>query len=110
MREIRNVDVNGWPGEFNKAAEHAGMIRDSLAKDYGLYLAPTRGEMILQTLQWSLCQVASRATAGNERHGKLRLVLIIDLINHDVDAGRFEEVDEYGGVDGWFEKGGVAEI
>ena len=34
MAVERNMDVNGWPGEINKAAEHAGLIAEGLAKDY----------------------------------------------------------------------------
>ena len=44
------------------------------------------------TIQWALCHVASRATAASEKYGALRLVPIIDMINHDVNAGPFEEL------------------
>lgn len=86
-----NMDVNGWPGEINKAEEHAGHIVDALVNDYGPYISIPKGENPFEVLQWALCQVASRAMAGSEKHGGLRMVPMIDMINHYVDAGEFEE-------------------
>ena len=44
-------------------------------------------------IEWALCHVASRATAASEKHGALRLVPMLDMINHDVNAGGFEELN-----------------
>jgi hypothetical protein len=88
------MDVYGWPGEIKKAGDHAQMIVEGLAKDYGAFIQPsTEGDTwTLSVLHWALCQVASRATAGSERFGALRLVPVADMVNHYVDAGGFMEI------------------
>jgi len=86
------MDVNGWPGEISKANDRAQMMADGLTKDYGPYIQSTEGVSTFAVMQWSLCQVASRATAGSDLHGPLRLVPMVDMVNHDVDAGGFNEV------------------
>ncbi len=65
------------------------MIADGLAKDYGQYIAVPQGSSAFSVMQWALCQVASRATAGSDRYGALRLVPMIDMVNHDINAGGF---------------------
>lgn len=93
MRVEMEMDVNGWSGEIAKAAEYAEMIADGLARDYGEFISIPNGVSPFATLQWALCQVASRATAGSEHYGNLRLIPMVDLINHDVNAGGFEELN-----------------
>ena len=39
-----------------------------------------------QLIQWALCTVASRSIQGSKQHGRMRLVPILDLINHDEEA------------------------
>mmetsp|Transcript_10786 Transcript_10786/g.13780 ORF Transcript_10786/g.13780 Transcript_10786/m.13780 type:complete len:178 (-) Transcript_10786:12-545(-) len=56
-------------------------------------LATRQGvEDVTENIRWALCQVASRAVAGRENHGSLRLVPMMDMINHDEAAGMFEEI------------------
>ena len=86
------MDVNGWPDEISKANDRAQMIADGLTKDYGNYIETTEGVSTFVVIQWALCQVASRATAGTEVHGALRLVPMVDMVNHDIDAGSFNEI------------------
>lgn len=52
-----------------------------------------KGMTASSTIQWALCHVASRATAASEKFGALRLVPMLDMINHDVNAGGFEELN-----------------
>jgi len=87
------MDVIGWPVEVGKAADRAQMIADGLTKDYGPYIATAEGASTFSMMQWSLCQVASRATAGSDTHGALRMVPMVDMVNHDVDAGGFIELN-----------------
>jgi hypothetical protein len=91
-REL-GVDVDGWGEELAKAMQYADKIAEGLNADYGTYIRTPEGISSLQNIQWALCQVASRATAGTEKHGSLRLVPILDLINHDHTAGGFIELD-----------------
>jgi hypothetical protein len=89
------MDVYGWSGEIKKAGDHAQMLVQGLAKDYGQYIRPPGTEDDTWThsaLYWALCQVSSRATAGSERYGALRLVPMADLVNHYEDAGGFLEI------------------
>lgn len=86
------LDVVGWPLEVGKASERALLISEGLMKDYGAYIQNIEGTFMLSTIQWALCQVASRATAGSDLHGALRLVPMVDMVNHDVDAGGFLEL------------------
>jgi hypothetical protein len=86
------TDVVGWPNEISKAAEVAERIVSNLAMQYKLYLATPPGINLIESLRWALCHVASRAVAGKEAHGRLRLVPMMDLINHDEAADKFHEV------------------
>jgi len=86
------MDVGGWPGELSKAGDRAHMIAMGLARDYGAYIAVPKRMSSYDTIQWALCQVASRATAASEKHGVLRLVPMLDIVNHDLNAGGFEEL------------------
>jgi hypothetical protein len=86
------MDVNGWPGELTKAGDRANVIAYGLTRDYGSYIQVPKGETPFTTLQWALCNVASRATAASEKHGALRLIPLLDMINHEVNAGGFEEL------------------
>jgi len=86
------VDVNGWQRELSKASKYADKIASGLARDYGSYIKSLDGVSVSENLQWALCQVASRATAGSDEHGSLRLVPLMDMINHDANAGGFVEL------------------
>jgi len=86
------TDVVGWPNEISKAAEVSERIVANLSMQYKLYLATSAGSNVVENLRWALCQVASRAVAGNKKHGSLRLVPMMDLINHDEAADKFHEV------------------
>ena len=86
------MDVSGWPGELNSASDRADVIVEGLTRDYGQFLAMPNGVNPSAAIQWALCHVASRATAGAPIHGALRLIPILDMINHDANAGGFEEL------------------
>jgi len=86
------VETSGWTTELAKAAQYATKIAESLSRDYGAFLKIPPGITSVQNLEWALCQVASRATAGHEKHGSLRLVPLMDMINHDQTAGGFVEL------------------
>lgn len=92
MGDQLKLDVNGWPAELAKATQYADRIANGLSRDYGAYLRTPDGISSFFNIQWALCQVASRATAGSEKHGALRLVPIMDMVNHDADAGGFVEL------------------
>lgn len=47
---------------------------------------------VISNIQWALCVVSSRAIAGNEMYGSLRLVPVADLINHDAESGMLVEL------------------
>jgi hypothetical protein len=87
------LDVSNWDKELVRAGEYAEKIVEGLSKDYGEYLLKPEGVSAKDNIAWALCQVASRATAGSPKHGSLRLIPFIDLINHDVNAGGFTELD-----------------
>ena len=87
-----DVETAGWSTELLKAAQYASKIAESLARDYGAYLQTPPGLTPAQNLEWALCHVASRATAGSEKYGALRLVPLADMINHDATAGGFVEM------------------
>ena len=92
-RQEHGVEADGWSEELVKAMHYAERIADALKTDFGQYLtAPPAGITVTENIQWALCQVASRAIAGYERHGSLRLVPVVDLINHDAAAGAFIEL------------------
>jgi hypothetical protein len=86
------VDTNGWAEELYKAMLYSDRITEFLNTSFGAYIKTPRGLNTIDNLSWSLCQVSSRATAGSPRHGSLRLIPMIDLINHDVEAGSFFEL------------------
>lgn len=86
------TDVVGWPNEISKAAEVAERIVTTLYTQYKLFLATPPGMNLLDSLRWALCHVSSRAIAGREDHGRLRLVPMMDMINHDEAADKFHEV------------------
>lgn len=86
------VETSGWTTELVKAAQYATKIAESLSRDYGAFLEIPPGITSVQNLEWALCQVASRATAGHEKYGTLRLVPLVDMINHDERAGGFVEL------------------
>ena len=92
LREDYNVDVTGWEREIVKATEYSEKIVEGLTRDYGEYLLSPKGVSPEQNIRWALCQVASRATAGNEDLGGLRMIPMLDLINHDANAGGFVEL------------------
>lgn len=87
-----SVDTYGWAEELYKATLYGERIAEGLHGDYGSYLESPIGVSSLENIQWALCQVASRATAGSDKHGSLRMVPVLDLINHDADAGGFVEL------------------
>lgn len=92
LREELGVQTEGWPEELSRATTYAQKIADALTKDYGQYIKSPPDKSAAENIAWSLCQVASRATAGSEKHGTLRLVPMIDQINHDENAGGFIEL------------------
>jgi hypothetical protein len=92
LRDELGVEVQGWEGELIKAQHYANRIVDGLNKDYGAYIQNPHSKTASENIQWALCQVASRATAGSEKYGSLRLVPIVDMINHDSNAGGFIEL------------------
>lgn len=92
LGEEIGLDVNGWPEELWKATQYADRIANGLARDYGLYLKTPEGITTVDNIKWALCQIASRATGGSQKHGALRMVPVLDLINHDANAGGFVEL------------------
>jgi hypothetical protein len=92
LRHELGVDVTGWPDELERASDFADRMSDGLNVAYGAHIKTPDGTSSYENIQWALCQVASRATAGSEKHGSLRLVPVLDLINHDSDAGGFVEL------------------
>lgn len=92
LREELDVDVSGWPGELLKATQYAERISYALSQDYGSFLQHPKGVSQLENIEWALCQVASRAIAGSQKHGSLRLIPLVDLINHDNSAAGFVEL------------------
>ena len=109
------MDVNGWHAEVMKASDYADRIANALSRDYGVYILnnihnhhhPMTGRIhkskfqsmaaasssAFAAIQWSLCQVSSRATAANvEFGGALRLIPLLDLVNHDAEAAGFHEI------------------
>lgn len=92
LRDELGMDVNGWPGELIKATQYAQKIANSLSKDYGSFLQHPTGVSAQENIQWALCHVASRATGGSQKHGALRMIPVVDMINHDADAGGMVEL------------------
>ena len=92
LRDELGLDVSGWPGELLKATQYAERIASGLARDYGSFLQHPKGVSAQENIQWALCQVASRGTGGSQKHGALRMVPILDMVNHDASAGGFVEL------------------
>ncbi|KAL3939675.1 MAG: hypothetical protein SGARI_001287, partial [Bacillariaceae sp.] len=92
MRDELGMDVNGWQSEMLKATQYAEKIGKGLAKDYGAHMKHPKGITAEENIQWALCQVASRATGGTNKYGALRLIPLLDMVNHDVNAGGFVEL------------------
>ena len=92
LRDEIGMDVDGWPGELIRATEYSERIVSSLASDYGSFLQHPKGMTAKTNIRWALCQVASRATAGYQEYGALRMIPLIDMLNHDVQAGGFVEL------------------
>ncbi|CAB9526883.1 expressed unknown protein [Seminavis robusta] len=92
LQEELGVDTYGWKGELAKAHKHALRIVHGLTKDYGTHILHPDGMTAMTNLEWALCQVTSRATAGSEAYGSLRMVPLVDMINHDAAAGGFVEL------------------
>ena len=87
------MDTQGWPNEISKAAEMSERIVMNLSRQLGNTLATRSGvEDVTENIRWSLCQVASRAIAGREGNGSLRLVPVIDMMNHDEAASKYVEL------------------
>lgn len=92
MRDELGMDVGGWPTELMKATRYAHKIATSLTKDYGSFIEHPDDVTPLENIQWALCHVASRAIGGSQKFGALRMVPIVDMINHDFDAGGMVEL------------------
>lgn len=92
LREELGVDTHGWASELHKAGQYANKIADGLTFDYAPYLKHPDDVTPFENIKWALCQVASRGTAGSEKHGALRMVPLLDLVNHDANAGGFVEL------------------
>jgi hypothetical protein len=88
------IDMDGWEDELYKATEYGETIVRQLAAEYGPYLFKDTKDnhRIYRRIAWALCHVASRATAAYGDHGSLRLIPMLDLINHDLTAGGFLEL------------------
>lgn len=86
------VQTEGWPEELLRAQQYAHRIAETLSRDYGHYLQVPPGTTSLENIAWALCQVASRATSASEKYGSLRMIPVLDQINHDADAGDFVEL------------------
>lgn len=98
MSAEMGTDVQGWPNEIAKAAEMSERIVATLSRGWttadggGLLATRPGADDVVENVRWALCQVASRAVAGREEHGSLRLVPVMDMINHDEAAGKFVEL------------------
>jgi hypothetical protein len=88
------LDADGWEDELYKATEYSETIVRQLAVDYGPYLFKDTKDAtrIYRRIAWALCHVASRATAAYNDHGSLRMIPMLDMINHDLVAGAFLEL------------------
>mmetsp|Transcript_5702 Transcript_5702/g.13864 ORF Transcript_5702/g.13864 Transcript_5702/m.13864 type:complete len:313 (+) Transcript_5702:846-1784(+) len=86
------VDVNGWMSELMKAQKNADRIVASLNKDYGSSISHPKDVSSKDNLSWALCQVASRAVGGKAKYGTLRLVPLLDMVNHGFNFGSFVEL------------------
>ena len=86
------MDVSGWASEIVKASNYADSIADSLAKEYGVHLITIQGETAYESIRWALCHVFSRAIGGNGERGALRLIPMVDILNHYLDADPSKEL------------------
>ncbi|KAL9181348.1 hypothetical protein ACHAXT_010153 [Thalassiosira profunda] len=87
------TDVQGWPNEITKAAEMSDRIVTTLSTAFVNAAATSQSKAdFTENVRWALCQVSSRAIAGRESHGALRLVPVLDMINHDEAAEKFIEI------------------
>eukprot|EP00956_Cyclotella_meneghiniana_P021078 scaffold37956_cov48-Cyclotella_meneghiniana.AAC.3 len=87
------TDTRVWPNEIAKASDSMDKIAGSLMHfvsffEYNHDMFQSHHE----AMRWSLCQVASRAIAGNAEYGRLRLVPMMDMLNHDEAAEKFIEL------------------
>ena len=65
----------------------------NLSRHLGNILATRLGvKDVTENTSWSLCQVASRAIAGKEGNGSLRLVPVTDTMKHDEAASKYVEL------------------
>lgn len=92
LKEELKVDVSGWPGELLKTTQYAERVVKALTQDYGSFLQHPKGVTQNKNIEWALCHVASRAIAGSQKHGSLRLIPLVDMINHDNTAAGFVEL------------------
>jgi hypothetical protein len=91
-RHELGMDVQGWTSELVRATQYSKKIAEALSLDYGMFISNPEGVSPSDNINWALCQVASRATAGSDKHGSLRMIPILDLVNHDAHAGGFLEL------------------
>ena len=92
LRDEVGLDVDGWPGELIRATEYSERIVSGLASDYGSFMQNPKGMSAKTNIRWALCQVASRATAGYQKYGALRMIPLMDMLNHEANAGGFVEL------------------
>ena len=92
LRDELGMDVDGWPGELIRATEYSERIVVNLTNDYGSFLKHPSGISQKANIRWALCHVASRATGGYRKYGALRMIPMIDMLNHDAHAGGFVEL------------------
>ena len=93
------TDVNSWPDEVLKASDHADRIAMALNADYGRFLETVYGDTAYDSIRWSLCQVFSRAIGGHSEHGNLRLIPVLDLVNHYLHASPSKELNGHESYD-----------
>ena len=87
------MNVNSWPDEVLKASDHADRMARALNADYGRFLETVYGETSYDSIRWSLCQVFSRAIGGHSEHGNLRLIPVLDMVNHYLYASPSKELN-----------------
>ena len=93
------TDVNSWPDEVLKASDHADRIARALNADYGRFLETVYGATSYDSIRWSLCQVFSRAIGGHSEHGNLRLIPVLDMVNHYLHASPSKELNGHESYD-----------
>lgn len=91
-RQELGVETQGWPQELIRATEYADKIAEGLNKDVGDYILTPDKLTSKENIEWALCHVASRATAGDTKYGSLRMIPVLDMINHDSNAGAYVEL------------------